>query len=197
MAVRTRIDAVERQGRIYVIDKSADHARSMEILAAKGLRPLTYKEALSRSSELITELEGKWFYLDGQGIEKSGIHTFNEKGELVELTGNKSTDQKVRVWPGNNPLSLDVYSDGDARVSGGRFGLGANGEPHDVAPVVVGVKIDREAAAPQNGSVVSPIPKPTVKAARREFNRQVMKNPAIDASAFTAVQALLEAAERQ
>ncbi|MDE1834584.1 MAG: hypothetical protein KGH64_04560 [Candidatus Micrarchaeota archaeon] len=196
MAIRTRIDAAERQGRIEVIDQNANHAQSMEILAARGLRPLTYQEAFSRSSELIKTLKGKWFYLDGQGIEKSGMHTFNGKGELVELTGNESTDQKVRVWSGNNPLSLVVGSDYDARFYGGRFNLGAYGGPRVVAPVVVGVEIGREAAAPQNGSSANSIPKQVVKDADRTLSK-LEKSPFINEGELSAIRELIDAAKGQ
>ena len=185
---------------LHIANQEAGHAKSMKILHDNGLRPLTYPEAFTRSSELITELKGKWFYLDGQGPEKGGIYTFNNKGELTELTGNETLDQKVRVYSGNTPLSLGVYSDYVARDVGRRFDLVGVSSPDSIAPVVVGVKQAQAgsvAAAPQTGKSVAPLDKKTVKAARREFNAQVVKNPAIDASAFTAVQKLLKAAEHQ
>ena len=196
MATRTQTRAVERQGSIEVIDQRADHARSMEILAANGLRPLTYQEAFSRSSELIKTLKGKWFYLDGQGTEKRGIHTFNEKGELVELTGKESIDQKVRVYPGNQPLSLLVSTDDDARIIGRRFSLDGYGSPDYVAPVVVGVKVGREAATPQNSASASPIPKQVVRDADRQLAK-LEKSPIINNEEITAIRALVEAAKGQ
>ena len=108
---------------MFVSQQGGNHTDSMALLSRNGLRPLTHQEALSRSSELITELKGKWFYLDGQGTEKSGIYAFNDKGELVRPTGNESIDQKVRVWSGNQPLSLGVYSGDGAAYGGRRFVL--------------------------------------------------------------------------
>lgn len=129
---------------LFISDCGGDHAKSMGILARKGLRPLTYQEAFSRSLELISELKGKWFYLAGKGIKEDGVYTFTEKGELAIVTGKETLDQKVRVWPGNQPLSLGIGSVGFA---GRRFLLLAHGRPSPVAPVVVGVK---------NGSVAHP-----------------------------------------
>ncbi len=179
---------------LHIADHAADHAKSMKILADNGLRPLTYQEALSRSSELITELKGKWFYLDGQGTEKSGIYTFNNKGELVESTGKESIDQKVRVWSGNQPLLLCVAPNYVAWDEDERFDLVGSFSPDDVAPVVVGVK------GAQAGSVAAtaqsnPISKQVVKAARREYESQVIKNGAIDTNGFPAYKELLEAVE--
>jgi hypothetical protein len=108
------------------------------------LRLLTYQEALSRSSELVNELKGKWFYLSGEGLNENGLYTFTEKGELAKLVGNETLDKKVRVWKGNNPPSLGVISDdyarGGAKYVGGRFLFQAISTPFDVAPVVVGVR---------------------------------------------------------
>src|SRR5271157_3663853 len=72
---------------LIILEQEADHADSMKILAKNGLRPLTYQEALSRSTELIRELKGKWFYLAGQGLKEEGIYTFDKQGELAKLTG--------------------------------------------------------------------------------------------------------------
>lgn len=131
---------------LHIADHQADHAGSMKALVDNGLRPLTYQEALSRSSELITELKGKWFYLDGQEINENGIYTFTGNGQLVNVAGNESIDKKVRVYSGNNPLSLSVYSGDDARGSGRRFYLDAAYSPDFVAPVVVGVKLQAESS---------------------------------------------------
>ncbi len=141
---------VESAATIKVLEQRGNHAQSMDILAKNGLRPLTYQEALSRSSELIEKLKGKWFYLDGKGIAGSGIYTFNENGALVAPKGNEALDQKVRVWSGSNPLSLFVNSDNVARYLGRRFYLGGGDLPYGVAPVVVGVEVGRKAAAPKN-----------------------------------------------
>src|SRR5271157_291244 len=129
---------------LIILKQKADHAESMAILAKKGLRPLTYQEALSRSTELIKELEGKWFYLAGQGLNKKDkIYTFDKQGELAELAGNETYDEKVRVWSGDRLLSLGVLTDGGTRLDGRRFYLVAGSGPRLVAPVVVGIYDER------------------------------------------------------
>lgn len=131
----------------FVSEQRGNHTQSMELLSKNGLRPLTYQEALVLAPELIAQLKGKWFYLNGKGNVSDGIYTFNKSGELIELSGKGSIDQKVRVWSGKQPLSLHVDS-GDARNYGWRFDLVGYVSPDDVAPVVVGVKTGREATAP-------------------------------------------------
>ena len=143
---------------LFISQQGGNHADSMALLSKNGLRPLTYQEAFSRSSELIPQLKGEWFYLDGQGIQESGIYTFNEKtGDLVQATGNEFIDKKVRVWSGNQPFSLFVFSDYDARYLGSRFFLFGFGSPSYVAPVVVGVKKAQvgSVSATQNEALVS------------------------------------------
>jgi hypothetical protein len=130
---------------LFILETKADYADSMKILEKNGLRPLTYQDAFSRSSELITELKVKWFYLAGQGLKEDGLYTFDEQGELIKLTGNETCDQKVCVWSGDQPLYLEVDSGG---FYGSRFVLYAYGSPHGVAPVVVGIKINPENALP-------------------------------------------------
>jgi hypothetical protein len=198
MAVRTQTRVNERQGSIEVISQRANHPKSMEILAKHGLRPLTYREALSRSSELINTLKGKWFYLDGQGMQKFGIHTFNEKGKLVGLTGNESIDQKVRVWPGNNPLSLLVYSDDGARDLGRRYELNADDGPSLVAPVVVGVKAGREAAAPKTSKINPEVEndlREALDGAKRVYEPSSKDHPAL-VRLTNAAEAVLKELER-
>ncbi len=142
----TQVVFRETKAGLHIAKTEADHQDSMSILAANGLRPLTYQEALSRAPELINELAKKWFWLAGNGIAQDGIFTFNDKGELQSLKGNEKYDQKVSVYPGNQPLSLIVdYDYGDRR-----FVLYADGGPLDVASVVVGVK----AQAPSSSKVL-------------------------------------------
>lgn len=126
---------------LYIANHQADYANSMKALAYIGLRPLTYQEAFANFRQLIEKIPENWFHLMGQGIEKSGIYTFNDKGKLVASTGNETKNQKVRVYPGNQPLSLVVNSDYGTEKSGWRFGLNADGSPFSVASVVVGVKL--------------------------------------------------------
>ena len=132
----TQVVFRETKAGLHIAKTEANHQDSMSILAANGLRPLTYQEALSRAPKLIKELEREWFYLAGNGITEDGVYTFNDKGELQPLKGNEKYDQRVSVYPGNQPLFLVV----DDYYSIGRFVLGANDGPNDVASVVVGVK---------------------------------------------------------
>ncbi len=126
---------------LQVLEQGGNHSQSMKLLTENGLRPLTYQEALSRSSELIEKFKGKWFWIAGKGIhEEDEIYVFNPQGELVKSNGKESIDQKVRVWSGSQPLSLDVDSDYYARDFGRRFLLDGGGSPDVVAPVVVGVR---------------------------------------------------------
>lgn len=142
----TQVVFRETKAGLHIAKTEANHQDSMSILAANGLRPLTYQEALSRAPKLIKELEREWFYLAGNGITEDGVYTFNDKGELQPLKGNEKYDQRVSVYPGNQPLSLIVdYDYGDRR-----FVLYADGGPLDVASVVVGVK----AQAPSSSKVL-------------------------------------------
>ena len=126
--------------KLTFIEQEANYADSMRILKEHKLRPLTYQEALANSEELIKDFNGhwSWFWLAEKELEYDGIFTFTADGELVKNTNNASIDHKVRCWPGKQPLSLDVYSDYDARDFGGRFGLDGVYSPNDVARVVIG-----------------------------------------------------------
>lgn len=126
---------------MFVLEKQANHAKSMEILAKANLVPYERQEILlllTKDFVLKGALKGKWFYIAGKGIDNDGLFTIDEKGELVERKGNVSVEDTVRVWKGNNPLSLGVYSGVGVALCGGRFGLYAYDGPADVAPVVVG-----------------------------------------------------------
>ena len=131
--------APQVQQPLLVFEQAADYPMSMELLAKNGLRPLTYREAFSRSPELIVRLKDKWFWLSAEGIQKNGVFTFNANGELTELTGKEPLDQKVLVYPGNQPSVLNVHSDYDARSLGRRFNLDGD-PPSFMAPVVVGIR---------------------------------------------------------
>ena len=125
---------------LFVSEQGGTPAQSVRLLADNGLRLLTYQEALARSPELIRELQGKWFYLDGQGIRKDGFYAFDKQtGELVRETA-EGPDQKVRVYSGNKQLSISVNPDYSAAHSGRRFNLFGYDWTSYVAPVVVGVK---------------------------------------------------------
>lgn len=89
---------------LHVFKQNSNHVQSMQLLADNGLRPLTYQEALvylMQYPEDKEKLKRKWFWLDGKGITEIGLFSFNEKGELIELTGKETLEQKVRVWPGD------------------------------------------------------------------------------------------------
>ncbi len=135
---------VEGTAPIKILDQSANDVQSMKILAKNGLRPLTYQEALSRSSELIEKLDGFWFYLADTEIKKEArLYTFDKHGKLVEPNRKETPDQKVHVFPGDQRLSLHINS--NAYINW-RFDIVALYWPaHEVAPVVVGVEIDEDA----------------------------------------------------
>ena len=119
----------------------------MKLLSEAGLRPLSYQELLPllmEDEQLRNTLKGKRFWIAGQGMNKNGIFTIDEKGELVPLLQGffkkkTSVEQKVRVFSGNQPLSFGVDSDYGAADLGRRFNLLADVVPQFVAPVVVGV----------------------------------------------------------
>jgi hypothetical protein len=125
---------------LYVLENGANQPASMKHLEDAGLMPFEEKEILSiliKDKQLKNFLKGKWFYLAGSGTDKGGLYTINEDGSLAKGKG-KSIENTVRVWSGDKPLSLDVYSDGGTAYCGGRFLLNADDDPALVAPVVVG-----------------------------------------------------------
>lgn len=130
---------IERVVAIRILEQGGDHARSMELLAKNNLKPLTYPDALSRSTELIERLKGEWFWMSGRGIEIDGTFTFNRNGELVELAGKETANRMIRVWKGSTPLSLYVCPDTDVRSYGRRFALSGDTFPQWAASVVVGI----------------------------------------------------------
>ena len=89
--------------------------------------------------ELIKNLKGKWFWLAGERITEDGLYTFNAHGELAEYNGKIKKDKKVRVFPGDQPLSFSVASIYHAKKFGRWFDIIAYGELYKTAPVVVGV----------------------------------------------------------
>jgi hypothetical protein len=128
------------EGVLFISDSGGDRAQSKSKLKRSGLRMLTYREAFSLSPEVIARLKGTWFYLDGKGLRKSGICTFDEKGNISRAARKAPPDRRVRVYKGKKPLSLDVCSSTEA---GWRFALYANYDPDAIAPVVAGVRRDR------------------------------------------------------
>ena len=135
---------------VFVSETEANHADSMELLQKNRSRPMTYQEALvlmDRDPELKEQLKGKWFYLEGKGLDESGFHTFDNAGNLTE--GKGDAEKTVYLWKGENPLSLGVHTDYVARIYERRFYLYADDDPQYVASVVVGVRVGHEVAAPK------------------------------------------------
>ena len=136
---------------LYVLYEKADYSRSMELLSDAGLRPVTYQEFLPllmneeclpiQMNYLMLFLKEKWFWLAGNGMDKSGRFTIDDKGELRAITEKEklSEEWKVYVWPGKQPQMLNIDSDDFAADRGQRYYLGAHIMPQEVAPVVVGV----------------------------------------------------------
>ena len=122
---------------------------------------MTYQEAIAlidRNQELKAQLKNKWFYLGGEGLKKSGHHTFDDEDKLVE--GRGDIEKTVYAYSGNKPLSLHVQDDGYARLSFARFEINTWCDPQYVAPVVIGVRADYEVAMPKieasNGAKIDP-----------------------------------------
>ena len=144
---------------IHVLNQEADHATSMKLLQEAGLRLYTYQEILPlliKDEGLKDSLKDKWFYLAKSGVNKDGLYRVDEKGGLSRMGKQWTTisvEEKVRVWSGNDPLSLDVYSDDFAAKAGVRFFLVADDLGHVVAPVVVGTSNDCESAAEASDSL--------------------------------------------
>ena len=136
---------------LYVLQEEADYFRSMELLSNATLRPVTYQELLPllmndeylplQMNDLMNLLKEKWFWLAGDGMDKSGRFTIDDKGKLREITEKEklSEEWKVYAWPGKQRLMLHIDSDDFAADRGQRYHLGAHLMPQEVAPVVVGV----------------------------------------------------------
>ncbi len=121
----------------------------MALLQQNGLKLMTYQQALAlldKNPVLKAQLKGKWFYLDGRGLEESGYHAFDDEGKLTE--GKGDIEKTVYVYSGKNPLSLYVLS-AIAYFYRRRFNLFANLGSHILAPVVVGIRADHEVATPE------------------------------------------------
>ncbi len=163
----TTFNEVNRIG-VFISETEANYSDSMKLLKDNLLRPLTYREALviiDGNSGLKAQLKEKCFWLDGKGLEEEGYYTFDNEGRLIKeddkkivfsyshelnlyhtfengklVEGDGGVERRVFVYPGNNPLSLDVLADLNT-LFGGRFSLGADVDPHDPLPVVAGVPI--------------------------------------------------------
>ena len=147
--VQVQFNEVRNSG-VFIAPTRADLEKSLSLLKQNGFRPMTYQEALvkiDQNPELKEQLKGNRFYLEGKGSALSGYYTFNDKGKLTQGAGD--IEKTIYVYKGNQPLLLYVRDDELARYNERRFGLDAYVGPSGVAPVVVGVKIDHEAAAPK------------------------------------------------
>lgn len=156
---------------LFVAKRSADHPTSMEILknaAVNGtkveLRPVGVEDILLIQGDraLISDLTNggsnyTWFWMAGkgiginQGVDAATLYTLNENLTFTKGKGF-TPEETVRVYPGTQPLSLGVYSGDDTADDGGRFVLVADDGSCGVAPVVVGMlaqaQAAREASAP-------------------------------------------------
>ncbi len=135
---------------VFLAHTEANQKTSVALLKQNGFRALTYQEALvkiDQNPELKEQLKGKRFYLDGKGSALSGHYTFNGKGELTQ--GKGDIEKTVRVYKGNQPLSLFVHTDNGARIDMRRFYLYAGNSPDNAARVVVGVKDAHEVGTPK------------------------------------------------
>lgn len=129
--------------RWYALWRPANNSDSTKLLEEAGLRPLTYKEALSwlvSDKGLVDSLKGLWFYLEEEQISKHGFCTVCKDGDIVEVeTG--SLDNTVHVSPGKKSVVLSVISDNVALDK--RFNLDATYDPMFVVPIVIGVPKER------------------------------------------------------
>ena len=68
---------------LFVSEQGGTPAQSVRLLA--DMPQVAHVPGSARAlPELIRELQGKWFYLDGQGIRKDGFYAFDKQtGELV------------------------------------------------------------------------------------------------------------------
>jgi hypothetical protein len=73
---------------VFMAEAKANNADFMALLLKKGLRPMTYQEAflfMDKNSEAKEQLKGKWFYLEGKGLEEPEYCTFDDEGKLAKL----------------------------------------------------------------------------------------------------------------
>jgi hypothetical protein len=158
---------------LYALEAYATPVNSMKLLGKAGMRPVADQEILpalmideklknelrelqlpthgpkrlllrTDSEQMKDGIKEKWFYLDDSGLDKRGIHTIDERLELIKLTGKRinkvSIEYKVGLWDGPNWKSLTIDCDRDSADCRRRFCLNADCEP-DIAPLVVGVPI--------------------------------------------------------
>jgi hypothetical protein len=161
----------------------ADYSKSKSMIEEAGLVLLTRQNALLilMNDEVLKEsLKGKWFYLAGEGIEKSRIYTIDQKGELIDAKEGLSIERKVRVWSGPHTLSLLVSSDYYAARDHRRFDLFASAEPEDVAPVVVGIEPSKVERVKQSTSLV-------LRGVSRDETRRMLDNAISELESYAEV----------
>jgi len=139
---------VGRFAGITVLDKEANSPNSEFILETHGLRPVTYQEiliALDRDWELKEKLKGRWFWLEGKGVENGGDHTLQPDGSLKE---GRSEDLEKTVYimkedsnllRGEERRSLEVYTDEVAVITNRRYRLITTIGSAAIASAVVGI----------------------------------------------------------
>lgn len=147
--------------RLYVLTRedvseatAFDHRTSMRLLDEAGLSPLVYWVAtplLSTDIQLQNQFTNNgrdytWFYLAGKGLgssqgvtESNALYTLGPNRVFSKGAGS-SIEETILAWTGNEPLSLVVGSDHDARYRGARLVLGAYGMPVKFARMVVGTQ---------------------------------------------------------
>jgi hypothetical protein len=130
---------------------NADFEKSMRILKRNDLEPLTCREALvniSQDPKLMDQLKGKWFYIKNSPEDHKLINNyfFNKRGKMTH--GERETEKNVYAWFGENPLTIIINNDEDAKESGRRFTIDAGLPKNYVAPVVLGIKPRSEIIVP-------------------------------------------------
>ena len=139
MAVQTIKQLQFKQiGALFVSDQGGNRAESLKLLAKNGLRAVTYREALSSSSELAKELKGRCFWLAAENIPcKVGSYTFTPSGELSKPVGNEAPEKKVLVIATDGPMCLSVGADS---ITVEKFCLYSVSKTYLAASAVVGIR---------------------------------------------------------
>ncbi|MDE1860878.1 MAG: hypothetical protein KGH72_04135 [Candidatus Micrarchaeota archaeon] len=142
IAVRDRYAAS-----LHVSFQKADYKHTMKMLFDHDLEPLTRSMALRflTSDDAFRDLvEGKWFWLAGEGLEESGYYTLERRGGLVRLdeaTRRKTSPEMViDVRPGKGPISVGVAGGYTFGYYDSRFTMGADVNPSGEATAVLGFR---------------------------------------------------------
>lgn len=133
----------------YVKKETSNYFDSMRSLNEIGLKPITYKKALSKlmtDDALRDSLKGREFYLKDKKLKKRGIFTIDEDNNFVEGKGEsinstviiKVKKSSIKKSPTEKyPVILSIRSDEEVH-NGNRFDVVAGFKPFNVAPIVVG-----------------------------------------------------------